>query len=46
VERSRASDLDPARAREVLAELEQRLTEKPNRRLTIDWRIDESEGRR
>ena len=46
VERSRASDLDPARAREVLAKLEQRLTEKPNRRLTIDWRIDESEGRR
>ena len=46
VEKSSAKDLDPPKAREVLGSLQKRLTEKPGRRLSIEWRIEETEGPR
>jgi hypothetical protein len=44
VEQSKRDNLDPAKAREALGAIERRMREKPARRLTIDWRIEEPEG--
>lgn len=46
VERSSERNLSPARASEVLRKLQQRLAERPARRLAIDWTIEEPEDGR
>jgi hypothetical protein len=46
VERSSASGLDASRGKEVLDRLRRRLAEKPSRRLSIEWSIEEPEDTR
>jgi hypothetical protein len=41
VEQSSASGLDRTRARAVLDDLSRKIADKPDRRLSIDWRIEE-----
>jgi hypothetical protein len=46
VEESKASGLSPDQAREVLTTLQVKVAAKPNRRLSLEWRIEETEGER